>query len=73
MHPARLALLASKHAPSRKVVSNIWSPSGTAINLECGHSVVIAPHFDCSNKETHNCRICGQDYVKSAPQYSKEF
>lgn len=73
MHPARLAFLAGKHAQPRKVISKLSSASGTLLKLECGHTQDIAPHFDCSAVESRNCRICGEEYVKSAPQYQKEF
>jgi len=74
MHPARLSLLAGRHEPPRKVVARERQPGGCwTLSLECGHVDEVVPHFDCSRTETRPCRECGEAYVRTAPQYAKEF
>ncbi len=74
MHPARLSLLAIKHKQWRAITSRHRDDTGaTRITLECGHDTSIAPHFDMSHTRECGCIECGEQYVRSAPQYAKEF
>jgi ribosomal protein S27AE len=73
MHPDRFSFLAYKHKQFRAVVARDVRTDGTSCTLECGHVSVIAPHFDVSKTEQLGCYECGKTYVRSAPQYAKEF
>lgn len=73
MHPARLSFLGHKHAQWRAVVVRDVRADGTYLSLECGHESVVAPHFDTKHTERVRCRECGDQYVKTAPQYADEF
>jgi hypothetical protein len=73
MHPARLSYLSRRHEQQRKIVAQDVQSNGTRLTLECGHKVTIAPHFD-TTKSTHmGCSDCGEQYVRTATQYAKEF
>lgn len=73
MHPDRLNFLANRHKLSRAVVSRDVRANGTTLTLECGHFSFVAPHFDTKRAISYDCRECGRDYVKSAPQYAGEW
>ena len=73
MHPARLSFLATRHAQRRAVVSRDIRTDGVTLKLECGHEGHGVSHFDYSKTETWNCSECGAEFVRSAPQYAKEF
>jgi hypothetical protein len=73
MHPARLSFLASRHALCRAVLSVDAQLDGNYLTLACGHDACAAPHFDCSKTKTWQCTPCGEEYVRNAPQYAKEF
>lgn len=73
MHPDRLSFLSVKHAQRRAVVSKDVRSDGTVIAMECGHSTIYAPHFDTRSVKDCGCRYCGEQFVRSAPQYAKEF
>lgn len=74
MHPARLSMLAQRHAPERAIVSRSREGGGpTHFVLECGHKGELVSHFDGSKVATWRCHECGVEHVKTAPQYAKEF
>lgn len=74
MHPARLSFLSVKHKQRRKIDLRTRDAKGHwAIVMQCGHEGTCVGHFDIS-KETHwNCVECGEAYVRSAPEYAREF
>jgi len=71
MHPARLAYLASNHAPKVQITNKTFTPSGWKLALSCGHSGSCVPHM--TPDQDWSCRKCGEVIVKTAPQYSGEF
>jgi uncharacterized pyridoxal phosphate-containing UPF0001 family protein len=73
MHPSRLSFLAGKHKQRRAVVSRDVRTDGTHIVLECGHTTKFVPHCDVSGVTDCGCSECGEQYVRTAPQYAKEF
>jgi hypothetical protein len=73
MHPARLSFLAIKHKQQRAVVSQDVRSDGTIITMECGHTTTFVPHCDTRGVKNCGCSECGEQYVRAAPQYAKEF
>lgn len=74
MHPARLSLLAQRHAPERAIVSRQRDGGGpTHFVLECGHTGDLVSHFDGSKVATWRCHECGVAAVKAHPMYAAEF
>lgn len=73
MHPARLSFLGVKHQQQRAVKSLDVRSDGTFVALECGHTITIAPHFDASHSKSFGCCVCGEQFVRTAPQYAGEF
>lgn len=74
MHPDRLSFLATEHWQRKAIVSRMRDTNGHwKFKLECGHDGSCVGHFDCSKTTHWNCIPCGLEYVKSAPQYAKEF
>ena len=71
MHPARLALLAGRHAPRRAIVSKEFTPNGWPLVLECGHVGTCVAH--ATPGADWSCRACGEQIVRTAPQYANEF
>lgn len=74
MHPARLSLLATRHAPERAVISRTRDGGGaTRFALECGHTGELVSHFDGSKVTTWRCQPCGERVVMAHDAYVKEF
>lgn len=73
MHPARLTLLADRHAQTREIVSRREDATGNYYALECGHQIKHASHFALSKDKTMRCTECGKTFVRNSPLYAKEF
>lgn len=73
MHPRRHSFLAYKHDIKRAIVARDIRTDGTVFTLECGHQSTMAPHFDGTLGEKRGCHSCSLEYIRTAPQYAKEW
>jgi hypothetical protein len=71
MHPSRFSFLAYNNKQTRKIVSKTFTSEGWNLLLECEHYGGCVAHMVPG--VDWKCYPCGEEYIRSAPQYAKEF
>jgi len=72
MTKARFDMLARRYAPRQPVVTALFSCTGTAATLACGHAKSIAPHFHVPVGAMLECDHCGAEHVKQSAEFLAE-